>query len=66
MILTHNVMAGTPAANMKKIWDTIQEYYSDNSTATQYTNLSISSFTTEDKALKKFPCLSGKGAEAKD
>ena len=57
-----------PNANMNDdAWrETFIEYYTANATATQYSSLTLTSFGPKTSRGHHFPCLKGKGAEAKD
>ena len=64
--LTHVVLSDTPERNMGNVWKHICEFYSQNSTPTQYTSLGLMSFCAVSRPYDRYPCLKGKGAEAKD
>ena len=63
-LLAFEIMPDAPTDNFKRVWRQICEFYAEHSVDTQYGNLSISSFTSEEKPLSQFPRLKGKGAEA--
>ena len=65
-VLVNECLRDTPEKNMWLVWGKIQEYYRKVPTSTQYTNLGLSSFGPKEGRDKHFPCLKGKGAEAKD
>ena len=64
-ILTFDLGGGDPESNWDNIWGAITEFYATRNTSTQDKSLSISSFAKE-KPRAGFPCLKGRGAEAKD
>ena len=64
-LLVYRLMPSNPVKNMEMLWGLIQEYYSEHSVSTQYSNLSLSSFCNPDKPRAKHPKLKGRGAEVK-
>ena len=59
-------MVGPPEDNFRKVWMTIVSYYRRESVRTQFTGMSLSSFTNPDRPKADYPSLKGKGAEIKD
>ena len=65
-LLCYRSLPGTPEENVVRVFKCICDYYTATNTATQYSNLGLSSFVDPSSARTEFPKLRGKGAEAKD
>lgn len=65
-VLCYIVMPDSPAANMKQLWSFIVGFYSSHQVTTQFSNLSLSSFTDENNPKGSYPKLKGKGAEVQN
>ena len=65
-ILCFRFLPGTPEANMEAVWSVVKKCYKEDSSDTQYTNLTISSFCDPRSPNSNYPHLKGRGAEVKD
>ena len=64
-LLVYKVLPQNADANMQTVWDDILELYKAHKVESQYTSLTTSSFTTDNKPTKDYPRLKGRGAEVK-
>jgi hypothetical protein len=64
-LLTHQLMQGSAAENMQTIWGEVVDLYREQRSATQYSNLGVSSFIDPEKANSSYPKLKGRAAEVK-
>ena len=59
-------MEGSPEDNMHRIWALVSQYYTAHKVSTQFSNLSLASFTDKDKPRTEYPVLKGRGLAIKD
>ena len=65
-LLCYRCLPRSPSENMDLVWSLISEYYSSQRVSTQFSSLSLGSFTSPEQPNKDYPVLKGKGAELKD
>ena len=64
--LVFDILAESPADNMKLVWKEITSAYRELRPSCAYTNLTIASFCEAERPHAAYPKLKGKGAEVKD
>ena len=65
-LLMYSVLdEGSPAANLAKVWELVQQYYKTQKTSWQVSSLTLSMFVDAKSLAKGYPCLKAKGNETK-
>ena len=62
-LLCYDVLPGSAAANMLRLWKDIDRLYSERQTPSQFPHLDLRSFCDPGKPHADFPLLKGKGAQ---
>ena len=65
-LLCYRCLLGSPEDNLLRVWSIISKYYRENQVSTQFSGLTLNSFTNAEKPHADYPVLKGKGAECKD